>query len=39
VEVVWEGTGDGGLRLPNGPYFYTVDTGDRTLRGKILIVE
>jgi len=39
VEVAWDGTDEGGLRLPNGPYFYTVDTGDETVRGKILLVE
>ena len=38
-EVVWDGTDERGLRLPNGPYFYTVDTGSQTVRGKILLVE
>lgn len=38
-ETVWDGTDRGGLRLPNGPYFYTVDTGDEVVRGKILLVE
>ncbi len=38
-ETVWDGTDDGGLRLPNGPYFYTVDTGGEVVRGKILLVE
>jgi hypothetical protein len=36
---VWDGTDRGGLRVPNGPYFYTVDTDARTVRGKILLVE
>jgi len=39
AEVTWDGTDEGGLRLPNGPYFYTVDTGSGTVRGKILLVE
>jgi hypothetical protein len=38
-EMIWDGTDASGLRLPNGTYFYTVDTGDRTLRGKILMVQ
>ena len=39
AETVWDGTDRGGLRLPNGPYFYTVDVGDRVVRGKILLIE
>ena len=39
VETSWTGVDDGGLRLPNGPYFYTVDTGATTVRGKILLIE
>lgn len=39
AETVWDGTGDSGLRVPNGPYFYTVDTGGATVRGKILLIE
>lgn len=39
VESTWNGSDDNGLRLPNGPYFYTVDTGSGTVRGKILLVE
>ena len=38
-EMVWDGTGADGLRLPNGPYFYTVEVGGTTARGKILLVE
>jgi hypothetical protein len=38
-EVVWNGQSEGGLRVPNGPYFYTVETGGTTLRGKILVLE
>ncbi|RMH65888.1 MAG: hypothetical protein D6685_05465 [Bacteroidetes bacterium] len=38
-EVVWDGTDDGGLRVANGPYFYTVDVGGETFRGKILVIE
>lgn len=39
VETTWDGSDAGGLRLPNGTYFYTVDTGSGTVRGKILLVE
>jgi photosystem II stability/assembly factor-like uncharacterized protein len=38
-EVVWDGTDDGGLRVANGTYFYLVDTGGDTFRGKILVIE
>ena len=38
-ETVWDGTDARGLRLPNGPYFYTVETDTGTERGKILLVE
>ena len=38
-ETVWDGTDARGLRLPNGTYFYTVETGSGTERGKILLVE
>jgi len=39
AETTWNGTDEGGLRLPNGPYLYTVDAPGGTYRGKILIVE
>jgi len=39
AETAWDGTDGGGLRLPNGPYFYTVDVGGHTVQGKILLVE
>ncbi len=38
-EIAWDGTDDDGLRLPNGTYFYTVDLGGETVRGKILLVD
>lgn len=38
-ETVWDGKDSGGLRVANGPYFYTVDLGDETVRGKILVME
>ena len=38
-ETIWDGTDDGGLRVANGPYFYLVDTGSSSLRGKILVIE
>ncbi|MFB6271452.1 MAG: FlgD immunoglobulin-like domain containing protein [Salinibacter sp.] len=36
-EMVWDGTGEDGLRLPTGTYLYTVEVGGRTIRGKILL--
>jgi hypothetical protein len=36
-ETTWDGMGQGGLRLPTGPYLYTVEAGGRTLRGKIVL--
>jgi len=36
-EMVWDGTGEDGLRLPTGTYLYTVEVGGETLRGKILL--
>ena len=36
-ETVWRGTNDQGLRVPTGTYFYTVDLGGRTVKGKILV--
>lgn len=38
-EVSWDGTDDYGVRLANGTYFYTVETGSGTFWGKILILE
>lgn len=38
-EVLWDGTDASGLRVPNGPYFYTAEGDGRTLRGKILLVD
>ena len=38
-ETIWDGTSDSGLRVANGPYFYLVDTGNESFRGKILIIE
>lgn len=36
-ETVWDGTDAQGLRVPTGTYFYTVDLGNRTVDGKILV--
>lgn len=36
-ETTWDGTDDRGLRVPTGTYFYTVETGGQTVRGKILL--
>lgn len=38
-EPVWDGRDEGGYRVPNGPYFYAIDAGGETLRGKILVIE
>jgi len=38
-EVAWDGTDEGGLRVANGPYFYVIQTGRDTFRGKILVLE
>lgn len=38
-EVSWDGTGDTGARVANGPYFYVIQTGNKTFRGKILVLE
>jgi len=36
-ETAWDGTDDEGLRVPTGTYLYTVDLGEETLRGKIVL--
>jgi len=36
-EMTWDGTDASGLRLPTGTYLYTVEVGDATRRGKILL--
>jgi flagellar hook assembly protein FlgD len=36
-EMVWDGTDGSGLRLPTGPYLYTVEMAGETVRGKILL--
>ncbi|MFB6098438.1 MAG: FlgD immunoglobulin-like domain containing protein, partial [Salinibacter sp.] len=36
-EMVWDGTGESGMRLPTGTYLYTVEVGGKTVRGKILL--
>ncbi|MEX2399685.1 MAG: FlgD immunoglobulin-like domain containing protein, partial [Rhodothermales bacterium] len=38
-EVTWDGTDDGGFRVANGVYFYTVDTGSDIARGKIHVLQ
>ncbi len=37
-ETTWNGKDAEGLRVANGPYFYVVDIGDETVRGKILVL-
>lgn len=38
-ELVWDGTDENGLRLPNGTYFYEVETDRGSARGKILLID
>ena len=38
-EAMWDGTDDHGLRVANGPYFYSVTTDGETVWGKILLIE
>ena len=38
-EVAWDGQSDGGLRVANGAYIYTVDAGGQTLSGRILVIQ
>ena len=38
-ETIWDGTDDNGLRVANGPYFYLIDAGSDSFRGKILVIE
>jgi hypothetical protein len=36
-ETVWRGRDEEGLRVPTGTYIYTVELGDRTVDGKIVV--
>ena len=38
-EARWDGLDDRGMRLPNGAYFYAVETDAGTTWGKILVLE
>ena len=38
-ELVWDGTDANGLRLPNGTYFYEIETDQGSARGKILLID
>lgn len=38
-DVTWDGLDRNGLRVSNGVYFYTVESGGRTANGKILVIE
>jgi hypothetical protein len=38
-EVAWDGLDRNGVRVANGPVFYHVEAGDRTIHGKLLIVD
>ncbi len=37
-EEMWDGSDERGLRLPNGPYFYVVETNAGNAWGKILLL-
>jgi len=39
AESVWDGFDSRGLRMSNGTYFYSVDTGSDVVWGKILLIE
>lgn len=38
-EIAWDGTDENGYRVANGVYFYLVDAGDESARGKIQVLE
>ena len=38
-EAVWDGVDGKGRNVANGVYFYIIDTPDKTIHGKILLVE
>ena len=39
AESIWDGSDGRGLRMANGTYFYSVDTGSGVVWGKILLIE
>ncbi|HCT53907.1 MAG TPA: hypothetical protein DF712_15775 [Balneola sp.] len=38
-EAVWDGIDDYGRKVANAPYIYVIEMPDRTIDGKILVVE
>lgn len=38
-EAVWDGVDNSGRKVANGPYIYIIEMPDRTIDGKILLVE
>ena len=38
-EVFWDGQSDGGLRVANGAYIYTVEAGGDRFSGRILVIQ
>jgi len=38
-EAVWDGVDDSGRNVANAPYIYVIEMADRTIDGKILVVE
>ncbi|MEM0963783.1 MAG: FlgD immunoglobulin-like domain containing protein [Bacteroidota bacterium] len=38
-EIAWDGQTDGGLRVANGPYIYTLEGGSTRASGRILVIQ
>ncbi len=38
-EAVWDGVDDSGRNVANAPYIYVIEMADRTIDGKILVIE
>lgn len=38
-EAIWDGIDNYGRKVANGPYFYIIETANKTIDGKILLIE
>ena len=38
-EAVWDGVDNSGRKVANGPYIYVIEMPDRSINGKILLIE
>ncbi len=38
-EAVWNGIDEYGRKVANGPYFYVIETSEKTIKGKFLLIE